>query len=61
VCYLSVEEMTTAKLNVSIPVWIYFYVDSHSKVDGINTSAKASHAKAFKLLDEVTKTRFWML
>ena len=37
-CYLFVEEITTAKLNVSI----YFYADSHSKVDGISTSAKAS-------------------
>jgi len=35
-CYLFVEEITitTAKLNV--------YADSHSKVDGISTSAKAS-------------------
>jgi len=38
VCYLFVEEITTAKLNV----WICFYADSHSKVDGISKSAKAS-------------------
>jgi len=37
-CYLCVEEITTAKLNV----WICFYADSHSKVDGISKSAKAS-------------------
>jgi len=38
VFYLLVEEITTVKLNV----WIDFYADSHSKVDGISTSAKAS-------------------
>jgi len=54
VCYLFVEEITTAKLNVSISVWIYFYTDSHSKVDGISTSAKMTRLKALRLLDEVT-------
>ena len=46
-CYLNVEENTTAKLNVSISVWIHFYVPGLPfKVDGISTSTKAFHVKA---------------
>ena len=38
------------KLNVSVSVWIYFYVESRFKIDGVSTSAKASYLKAFRLL-----------